>query len=124
MGISSAIGMKRRMKGRLVLPLRVAGGAPAFPQTRSFGLPLRWLPRADGLPLWSMDDPASPKDTFFLIPAFFFFFFLIILFIYLRLCWVLVAAQAFLKLWLVGATLVAVHGLLIAVASLVREHGL
>ena len=44
--------------------------------------------------------------------------------IYFWLCWVFVAAQAFLRLWRAGATLVAVHRLLFAEAPLVTEHGL
>ena len=47
---------------------------------------------------------------------------LIILFIYFWLCWVFVAARG-LSL-AVASGFIAVHGLLIAVASLVVEHGL
>ena len=59
---------------------------------------------------------------------FFFFFFsqiFIYLFIYLWLCWIFVAVR---RLSLVavsgGYSFIAVRGLLIAVASLVVEHGL
>ena len=48
----------------------------------------------------------------------------IIFFIYFWLCWVFLAAWAFLQLWRAGSSLVAVHGLLIAVASLIGEHRL
>ena len=45
-------------------------------------------------------------------------------FIYLWLCWVFVAAWAFSSCGKQGLLFVVVHGLLIAVASLVVEHGL
>ena len=50
---------------------------------------------------------------------FFFFFNLFILFIYFWLCWVFVAARSFSSCGVWGLLFVAVHGLLIAVASLV-----
>ena len=50
-------------------------------------------------------------------------FFKIILFIYLWLCWIFVAEQAFLWFQQQGATLVPVHRLLIVVASLVVAQG-
>ena len=56
-----------------------------------------------------------------------FFFFLIhlfIFFIYFWLRWVFVAAQAFSSYGKRGPLPVVVHGPLIAVASLVAEHGL
>ena len=60
--------------------------------------------------------------TFF---SFFFFYYLFILFIYFWLCWVFVAARG---LSLVGGErgllFIVVCRLLIAVASLVAEHGL
>ena len=43
---------------------------------------------------------------------------------YFWLCWVFVAARAFLYLWLAGYSAVAVHRLFIAMASLIAEHGL
>ena len=49
---------------------------------------------------------------------------LFILFIYFWLRWVFVAAWAFSSCGEQGLLFVAVHGLLIAVASLVAEHGL
>ena len=52
-------------------------------------------------------------------------FFLIYFIYYFWLCWVFVAARGLFSScgeW--GLLLVAVHGLLIAVASLVAEHGL
>ena len=52
-----------------------------------------------------------------------FFFFLIYLF-YLWLRWVFVAARAFSSCGERGLLFIAVLGLLIAVASLVAEHGL
>ena len=56
-------------------------------------------------------------DTAFSKHSFFFFFLIYYLFIYLFwLCWVFVAASRL--------SLVAASGLLIAVASLVAEHGL
>ena len=55
-----------------------------------------------------VEGPAHPRGVFF--------FFLIYLFIYFWLCWVFVAV--------LGLSLVAVSGLLIAVTSLVVEHGL
>ena len=45
-------------------------------------------------------------------------------FIYFWLCWVFVAARAFSRCGQWGRLFVAVRGLLIAVASLVVEHGL
>ena len=55
----------------------------------------------------------------------FFFLIYIYLFIYLFwLCWVFVAARAFSSCSERGLLFVVVHGLLIAVASLVAEHGL
>ena len=45
-------------------------------------------------------------------------------FIYFWLHWVLVAAQAFSSCGELGLLFLVVHGLLIAVASLVVEHGL
>ena len=45
-------------------------------------------------------------------------------FIYFWLCWVFVSAQTSLVVVSRGYFLVAVHGLFIAVASLVVEHGL
>ena len=55
-----------------------------------------------------------------------FFFFKFYLFIYFWLCWVFVAVrrQAFSSCVEWGLLFVAVRGLLIAVASLVAEHGL
>ena len=50
--------------------------------------------------------------------------FKISLLIYLLLCWVFVAARAFLWLQREGTALVAVHGLLLVVPSLVAEHRL
>ena len=52
------------------------------------------------------------------------FFFLIYLFIYFWLHWVFVAAWAFPSCSERGLLFVMVRGLLIAVASLVAEHGL
>ena len=110
------------MKGRLlVLPLGVDRGRQ--PSHRPF-LSISLYVGFQGL----MGCPSGPRMTQLLpglLASSFQHPFLkkIILFIYLRLCWVFVAAQAFLELWLVGATLVAAHGLLLAVASLV-EHGL
>ena len=54
------------------------------------------------------------------------FFKKLILFIYFGLCWVFIAAPAFLELQLAEPTLwiVAVHGFLIAEASLLTEHRL
>ena len=55
----------------------------------------------------------------------FFFLIYIYLFTYLFwLCWVFVAARAFSSCSERGLLFVVVHGLLIAVASLVAEHGL
>ena len=48
----------------------------------------------------------------------------IILFIYFWLCWVFLAARAFSSFGERGLLFVAVRGHLIAVASLVAEHGL
>ena len=45
-------------------------------------------------------------------------------FIYFWLCWVFADVQAFLWLWRVGGTLVAMRGLLTVVASPVLERGL
>ena len=53
-----------------------------------------------------------------------FFLNLFILFIYFWLHWVLVAVQAVSSFGEQGLLFVAVHGLLIAVASLVAEHRL
>ena len=44
--------------------------------------------------------------------------------IYLWLYWVFIAAQAFLQVQCMGATLVVVHGPLIVVASIGAEHRL
>ena len=52
------------------------------------------------------------------------FFNLFIYYFYFWLCWVFVAARAFSSCGERGLLFVAVHGLLIAVASLVAEHGL
>ena len=53
------------------------------------------------------------------------FFFYIILFIYFCLCWIFIAAEAFsVVMETGGCSLVVVLGLLLAVASLVGEHGL
>ena len=54
----------------------------------------------------------------------FFLFFFINLFIYFRVRWVFVAARAFSSCRERGLLFVVVRGLLIAVASLVVEHGL
>ena len=56
-------------------------------------------------------------------PSDLFFFFLINLFIF-WLRWVFIAVRAFSTCGKQGLLFVAVHGLLIAVASLVAEHGL
>ena len=54
-----------------------------------------------------------------------FFFKQLPLLIYLWLHWIFIAAQAFLWLRRAGATLIAVHGILITVASFdLCEHGL
>ena len=54
-----------------------------------------------------------------------FFFVNIILFIYFCLCWIFIAAEAFsVVMESGGCSLVVVLGLLLAVASLVGEHGL
>ena len=50
-------------------------------------------------------------------------FFLINLY-YFRLCWVFIAVRAFSSCGERGLLFVVVHGLLVAVASLVAEHGL
>ncbi len=61
---------------------------------------------------------------FFLLPATCFYKF-IYLFIYFWLCWVLVAARGLsFSCGERGLLFIAVRGLLIAVASLVAEHGL
>ena len=74
------------------------------------------------------DDPQRFPPLTFKTKAFFFFFFnkfIIYLFIYFWLCWVFVAARGLSLVVVSGGLLfVAVHGLLIAVASLVAEHGL
>ena len=54
----------------------------------------------------------------------FFFLFLIYLFIYFWLYWVFLAARRLSSYGESGLLFVAVHGLLIAVASLVEEHRL
>ena len=56
--------------------------------------------------------------------SFFLSFFFINLFIYFRVRWVFVAARAFSSCRERGLLFVVVRGLLIAVASLVVEHGL
>ena len=61
----------------------------------------------------------------FLFYFLFLFLFIYLLFIYLWLCWVFVAAHRFLSsCGEQGLIFVAVRGLLIAVASLVAEHGI
>ena len=52
------------------------------------------------------------------------FYLFIILFIYFRLCWVIITVQALLQLQQAGAALAAVHRLLIVGASLVARHRL
>ena len=59
----------------------------------------------------------------FFLKAFFALFTLKFLFIYFRLCWVFISAQAFPDWW-VRTTLAVVRGFLLAVASLVSEHRL
>ena len=66
-------------------------------------------------------------QTEILTPGFLFIYLLFILLIYFWLHWVFWVFIAAGELSLVaehGATLIVVHGLLIAVASLVAEHGL
>ena len=65
----------------------------------------------------------QPKPRLGLEPSVFFFF-LINSFIYFWLHWLFVAAWAFSSCGEQGLLFVAVRGLLIAVASLVAEHGL
>ena len=55
---------------------------------------------------------------------YFIYFVLIILFIYFCLCWVFIAVRAFSRCGEQRLLSVAVHGLLIVVASLVVEHRL
>ena len=57
-------------------------------------------------------------------PSFIFYFFKFIYFIYFWLRWVFIAARAFSSCGERGLLFVAVRGLLIAVASVVAEHGL
>ena len=72
-----------------------------------------------------MSKVRSREETLTLWITFpFFFFNKFILFIYFWLHWVFVAVQAFSSCGERGLLFVAVRGLLIAVASLVVEHGL
>ena len=73
--------------------------------------------------LYTAEEMRQLKGSHSSLIQFFFDINLFILFIYFWLCWVSVAATfSSCREW--GLLFVAVHGLLIAVASLVAEHGL
>ena len=76
--------------------------------------------------------PGKPYSNFYInffpatdcikVNVFLFKINLFMLFIYFWLCWVFVAVRSFSSCGVRGLLFVAVHGLLIAVASLVAEH--
>ena len=76
------------------------------------------------LAILSIITPAFTLWSSNLTSFFFFFNLFIYLFIYFWLCWVFVAARGLSLVAASGDYSVAVHGLLIAVASLVAEHRL